>query len=112
MRRRLYLRLYFAFLGVLLAIGLVSAGIHLATERSRFPWVRAGPRLANHLARQLPPPGDAVALAAAVETLHEELGVDVSVFSADGAIIASSGAPILLNDPSVLARARSAPGWL
>src|ERR1700682_2624297 len=107
MRRRLYLRLYFAFLGVLLAIGLVSAGIHRAPERGRFPWVRAGPRLASHLARQLPPPGDAVALATAVETLHEELGVDVSVFSASGAVIASGGAPILLKEPDVLARARS-----
>jgi signal transduction histidine kinase len=112
-RRRLYLRLYFAFLGVLLAIGLISAGIHLATERGRrFPWVRAGPRLANHLARQLPPPGDPVVLAAAVQTLHEELGVDVSVFAADGAVIASAGSPILLKDPGMLARARSAPGWL
>jgi signal transduction histidine kinase len=74
--------------------------------------VRAGPRLASHLARQLPPPVDALALAAAVQTLHEDLGVDVTVFSPDGAIIASSGAPILLNDPGVLARARSAPGWL
>ena len=44
MRRRLYLRLYFAFLGVLLAIGVVAGGIHVVTGRM-FPWVRAGPRL-------------------------------------------------------------------
>ena len=43
MQRRLYLRIYFAFLGVLVAMGLVSVGINLAAGRLSFI-----PRPARH----------------------------------------------------------------
>ena len=112
MRRRLYLRLYFAFLGVLLAIGVVAAGIHVITGRIFFSWIHAGPRMANHIARSLPQVDDREALARAVDQLHDELGVDVTIIEPDGTPLASAGAPIPLPDPLSLARARHTAGWL
>ena len=55
MVRRLYLRLYFAFLGVLVAIITVTAAINYFVGRPLFGFLHAGPRMANHLARMLPP---------------------------------------------------------
>ena len=112
MRRRLYLKLYFAFLGVLLAICLVAAGIHVVTGRIFYSWIHAGPRMANHIARALPPVEDREGLAHAVDQLHDDLGVDVSVVAPDGAPLASAGAAIPLPDPLSLARARHTAGWL
>src|SRR5947207_889029 len=53
--RRLYLRLYFAFLGVLVAVVTVTAGLNYFVGRPLFGLLHAGPRMANHLARMLPP---------------------------------------------------------
>ncbi|HZX93649.1 MAG TPA: HAMP domain-containing sensor histidine kinase [Myxococcales bacterium] len=104
--QRLYLRLYFAFLGVLLAIVLVIGGIVWMTGRPFFARGRGGPRLAVHIARMLPPPGDPLALARAMEEIHEELGIDVMLVGPAGEMFAGTGNPIELPDPGVLQRLR------
>ena len=110
MRRRLYLRIYFAFLGVLLAMGLVAAGINLATGRLSF-WTRGGPRFISHLARLLPPVDDARALQRAVDELHDELTVDVTVLDAGGRLVAAAGAGIAPPDLRDLPPPGQ-PGWV
>ncbi len=81
MTRKLYLRLYFAFLGVLLAVVAVVAGINILTGRG-VAMFRGGPRMGGHLARMVDmrrEPLDRV-----VEDLHDELGVDITIFGPDG----------------------------
>jgi signal transduction histidine kinase len=109
--RRLYLRLYFAFLGVLLAVIAVVGVINLLTGRS-FGLVRSGPRLAVHLTRMLPAADHSEVLNRAVDELHDELGVDIVVLGPDGELLAEAGAPIPPPDAATLARARQGPAWL
>ena len=99
-------RLYFAFLGVLLAIFAVSAGINFFTGRG--PLGHAGPFLAGHVARVL---DSAENLPAAVDEAHGALGCDVAVVDARGQTVASAGAPI---DPPDMRRLREMqhPQWL
>ena len=84
MGRRLYLRLYLAFLGVLLGIVVVSAVVTTVLGRGFIPTLRRGPRIAAHLARTLPVSGDPAALMKAVEQAGDELGLDVAVVDHDG----------------------------
>ena len=99
-------RLYFAFLGVLLAIVAVTVGINFFFGRG--PLGHPGPFLAGHVARVLDHAED---LDRAVDEAHDALGVDLAVVDRDGAIVASAGAPIDL--PS-LERLRSlhGPEWV
>ncbi len=110
--RRLYLRLYFAFLGVLLAVVLVVSGIAWLTGRPFLARGRGGPRLAVHIARMLPPPGDPIALARALEEIHDELGIDVMVISPRNEMFAAAGNPIELPDASTLQEMQRGPGWI
>jgi len=91
--RPLYLKLYLAFLGVLLAIGLISALTTALLARS-FPLVRAGPRVALHLSRSLPSPDSGERLQREVTRASEELGLDVAVVSLEGKELAHAGAHI------------------
>src|SRR5207253_3916909 len=110
--RRLYLRLYFAFLGVLLAVLAVSIGATVIFGRGPFHFFRQAPRFAEHLARALPPLDDQAALKRAVEHFHDELGVDVAVIDATGTVLAAGGSPIAIPDEDQLDRARHGPAWL
>ena len=113
MTRKLYLRLYLAFLGVLLAVGLTVTAINLLVGRPFFLFFRGGPRMASHLARMLPPPGaPPESLERMLEHVHEDLNVDVLVVGPAGEPLASVGAPIPQPDPDSLQRARSAAVWL
>ena len=104
--RRLYLRLYLAFLGVLLAVGLVFAAIGFLTGRPFVALHRGGPKFAAHLGRMLPPPADPVGLQRAVALINEELGMDATVLGPGGEVISTAGNPIALPDADVLERAR------
>ncbi len=110
--RRLYLRLYVAFLGVLLAIMLVIVGIGWLTGRPFLAHGRGGPRFAVHIARMLPPLGDAVAMARAIDDIHEELGVDVMVVGPAGEIFASAGTPIDVPDLAAMRQLRAGADWI
>jgi two-component system OmpR family sensor kinase len=107
MRRRLYLRIYFAFLGVLVTMGLVSAGINLATGHLGF-WARGGPHFASHVARLLPAVDDP-GLERAVDELHDELAIDLTVLDRDGRPAASAGVAIPPPDPR---EGPPGPGWV
>ena len=109
MTRRLYLRLYFSFLGVLLAVMAVTAGINILTGRG-FALMRGGPRMAGHLARMLETRGEPVERV--IDEIHEELAVDVALFGPDGELIASAGAPFPPIEHAALEHARRVPGWL
>jgi signal transduction histidine kinase len=110
--RRLYLRLYVAFLGVLLAIMLVIVGIGWLTGRPFLAHGRGGPRFAVHIARMLPPLGDTVAMARAIDDIHDELGVDVMVLGPGGEIFASAGTPIDPPDPLAMQQLRGGADWI
>ncbi|HEX9603283.1 MAG TPA: HAMP domain-containing sensor histidine kinase [Myxococcales bacterium] len=110
--RRLYLRLYLAFLGVLLAVLAVSIGITVLFGRGPIHFLRQAPRFAEHLARALPPLDDQAALTRALEQFHEELGIDALVVDLRGQPLASAGTAIPVPDPQVLAAAQRGPSWM
>ena len=111
-QRRLYLRLYFSFLGVLLAVMIVSGAISLLIGRGGFNFWRQGPHVAAHLARVLPSGDDLPELKRSLVTMHEELGFDIAVFGLDGALVAGAGQPIPPPPLPALQRAHREPGWL
>jgi signal transduction histidine kinase len=111
MTRKLYLRLYFAFLGVLLAVVAVVAGINILTGRS-FQMMRGGPRMAGHLARMVDlrrEPLDRV-----IDELHEALDVDIAVFGPQGEVLAAAGSPVSLPPPGSpgFEHGHREPGWM
>ena len=110
--RRLYLRLYLAFLGVLVAVLGVSLGITMLFGRGPIHFFRQAPRFAQHLARALPPPDDDTALRSALEQIHDELGIDALVVDLNGQPLASAGAPIPVPDAQVLAAGQRGPSWM
>ncbi|HMC33568.1 MAG TPA: HAMP domain-containing sensor histidine kinase [Myxococcales bacterium] len=110
--RRLYLRLYLAFLGVLLAVVVVVGAIGFLTGRPFFALHRGSPKFMAHLGRMLPPPSDPAALARAVADINEELGMDVAVLGPGGEVIAAAGNPVPAPDPDALELARRGPLWV
>ena len=110
MSRKLYLKLYLAFLGVLIAIVLVAGSIASLLAKS-FPMVRAGPRVAHHLSRSLPTPDDLPRLQQDVTEASDELGLDVTVIDLDGKELAHAGQPIESPPKDQLPRLRAAPAW-
>jgi len=109
--RRLYLRLYLAFLGVMVAVFALSLGASFLLGRGGLGIFRQGPRFAEHLARLLPPAHDTEGMARSVQQMHDDLGVDVSIVDLAGNVLASSGAPISF-DPSAFGEPpRNAP-WI
>ena len=109
MTRKLYLRLYAAFLGVLLAVMAVTAGINILTGRG-FAMLRGGPRLAHHLARMLDVRQEPVQRI--VEEMHEELSMDVALFGPGGELLAAAGAPLPPPGPGAMDGGHHGPGWL
>ena len=109
MNRKLYLRLYVAFLGVLLAVMAVTAGINILTGRG-FALLRGGPRLANHLARMLEVRSEPVQRI--VDDMHEELSMDIALFGPHGELLAAAGAPLPPPEPGALEGRRRGPDWM
>jgi len=108
--RRLYLRLYLAFLGVLLAVVLVVGAIGYLTGRPFLAAGRGGPRFAWHLGRMLP--SDPAGLARTIADVNEEMGMDVLVLGSDGEVLAAAGNPIPAPDAAALDRLRRGPDWI
>jgi signal transduction histidine kinase len=76
------------------AVFALSIGASLLLGRGPLGIFRQGPRVAEHLARLLPPLEDPAALGRQVQQMHDELGVDVTVMDVAGDVLASSGPPI------------------
>src|SRR3954464_6259391 len=95
--RRLHLRLYLAFLGVMVAVFALSLGASFLFGRGGLGLFRQGPRFAEHLARLLPPAADADGTIRTVQQIHDEVGVDVSIVDRNGNLIASAGGPLPLD---------------
>src|SRR6266404_2828206 len=110
--RRLYVRLYLAFLGVLLAVGAVVLAIGFLTGRPFFHESRGGPRFAERLGRMLPPPSEPDALQRSADDIHDELGIDSVVIGPDGAVLASAGNPVPIPDEATLARIPFGATWI
>ncbi|HYZ89528.1 MAG TPA: hypothetical protein VE620_09555, partial [Myxococcales bacterium] len=110
--RRLYLRLYLAFLGVLVAVLAISLGVTVVFGRGPIPFFRQAPRFGEHLARALPPLDDPASLNHAIEQFHEELGVDVLIVDLDGTPVASAGAAIPSPPQHALTAAQRGPSWM
>ncbi|MFL5249740.1 MAG: ATP-binding protein [Myxococcales bacterium] len=108
--RRLYLRLYLAFLGVLLAVFALTLGASFLLGRGGLGYFRQGPRFAEHLTRSLPAENEKEGTARAVLQIHDELGVDVSVVDLDGNFIATAGRPIVV-DPESFGQPRRNTSW-
>src|SRR3954465_3998582 len=109
--RRLYLRLYLAFLGVMVAVFALSLGASFLFGRGGLGIFRQGPRFAEHLARLLPPAHDTEGLARTVQQMHDELGVDVSIVDLDGNELSTSGAPIS-TDPAAFGPPHRNASWI
>jgi signal transduction histidine kinase len=110
--RRLYLKLYLAFLGVLVAVALVSVGISFAMGKGAFEAWSRGPRIASHVARSLPPVTELAELQSATEQANDELGLDLAVLETDRGVVASAGAPIPLPGELALMRAHHFAIWV
>src|SRR3954468_18635592 len=108
--RRLYLRLYLAFLGVLLAVFALTLGASFLLGRGGLGYFRQGPRFAEHLTRTLPAENEKEGTARAVLQIHDELGVDISVVDLDGNFIATAGRPIVV-DPESFGQPRRNTSW-
>src|SRR2546430_1736956 len=109
--RRLYLRLYLAFLGVMVAVFALSLGASFLLGRGGLGIFRQGPRFAEHLARLLPPAHDTEGMTRTVQQIHDELGVDVSIVDLEGNVLASAGGPIPL-DPTAFGQPRRNTSWI
>ncbi|MBS2021414.1 MAG: HAMP domain-containing protein [Deltaproteobacteria bacterium] len=93
---KVYVRLYLAFLGVLVAIGLVSTGVAALLSHTMGPNFRGSPRVASHIARSLPSIDEPQALQQALEQVQEELGIDVAVLTPEGQLLHEAGTHIQL----------------
>src|SRR5712691_10701521 len=94
----------------MLAVFVLSIGVSVLLGRGGLGIFRQGPRFAEHLARSLPRPGDEGGLVRAVQQMHDELGIDVTVVDLAGNKLASSGSPIPV-DPGAVAQAHQNAGW-
>jgi two-component system OmpR family sensor kinase len=110
--RRLYLRLYLAFLGVLVAVLAISLVVTVVFGRGPLPFFRQAPRFGEHLARALPPLDDRAAVDHAIEQFHEELGVDVLIVDLHGVPISAAGASIPRPPDASLEAAQHGPSWM
>src|SRR3954464_13188790 len=95
--RRLYLRLYLAFLGVMVAEFALSLGASFLLGRGGLRLFLRGARFAEHPARLLPPAADVEGTIRTVQQIHDEVGVDVSIVDRNGNLIASAGGPLPLD---------------
>ncbi len=110
--RRLSVRLYLAFLGVLLAVAVASAALTWLTGRSAIRSTRFhGPDVVYHLARELPFE-DKQALRRTLERMHEDLDLDIAVFDNRGRLQGSSGADIPRPSSSAMLWLQFRSGWL
>ena len=110
--RRLYVKLYLAFLGVLLAISAASFLVLFLTSRPRpAPRPPYGMRLFFHLSRTLSGSNDG-ALRESLQGIHDDL--DLEVVALDGRLQprAAVGPGFPLPPPDLLERARKAPAWM
>jgi two-component system, OmpR family, sensor kinase len=89
--RRLSVRLYLAFLGVLVVVAVASAILTWLAGRTA---IRAtpfhGPDIVYHLSRDLPF-NDTSQLREALERMHRDLDLDIAVFDNRGRLLGSSG---------------------
>lgn len=110
--RRLSLRLYLAFLAVLLAVAVASAALTWLTGRTVIRSTRFhGPEVVVHLARELPFE-DKAAMRRTLDRMHEDLDLDVAVFDLRGRLQGSSGAEIARPPNSVMLYLQLRPAWL
>jgi len=106
---RLHSRIYIHVLCVLLVVGVVAATIFAVGARDAFRRLMAE-RMTRHIAALAAERlDDPAALAARLDEIHEQLGIDVTVRDGKGRLVASAGAPLPAVD-AVEALARSAGG--
>lgn len=110
--RRLSLRLYLAFLGILLAVAIASAALTWLTGRTAMRSTRFhGPDVVYHLAKELPFENKQD-LRRALERMHDDLDLDVAVFDLRGRLQGSSGADIPRPNPGTFLILQLHPAWL
>jgi signal transduction histidine kinase len=110
--RQLYLKLYLAFLGLLVAVAAVSLGISMIVGHGAFEIWSRGPRVANHVARALPPFNDQVEAQHALDQANDELGLDLALVTDSGEVIAAAGTPFPDPREMSLGRANHFATWL
>jgi two-component system, OmpR family, sensor kinase len=115
---RLYSRIYFHFLGVLVVVGLAASLVFAFGQRGALQR-HVGERLARHVGSLVAEHrDDSAALGQRLAQLHADLEVDVTVRNLDGRVVAAAGAPLReltgpewaeLRAGAVITRAR--PDW-
>ncbi|MDB5407997.1 MAG: integral rane sensor signal transduction histidine kinase [Rhodospirillales bacterium] len=94
-RRRLFWKVYLTLLASLVSVAVLMGALWwLMGEGPRERWVAMHVRVNDAIALERDGPGSAIAEATA--RLGAELGADISVYGADGALIAARGPPIAL----------------
>src|SRR5262249_3643477 len=110
--RRLSVRLYLAFLGVLVAVAFGSAGGSWLAGRSAIPGTRVhGPEVVYRLSGDLPF-NDAAQLREALERMHRDLDLDIAVFDTRGRLVGSSGTEISPPGPATFMLLQFRATWL
>jgi signal transduction histidine kinase len=94
-RRRLFWKVYLTLLASLVAVAMLMGMLWwLIGESPRDRWLSLHVRLNDTIGLARDRPGGAIAGATA--RLGDELGADISVYGADGALLAARGPPIAL----------------
>jgi signal transduction histidine kinase len=110
--RRLSVRLYLAFLGVLVAVAAASAALTWLAGKTAIRATRFhGPEVIYHLSRNLPF-NDNAQLRDALERMHRDLDLDIAVFDTRGHLLGSSGAEISPPNSAMLFVLQLRPTWL
>ncbi|GAC1597048.1 MAG: HAMP domain-containing sensor histidine kinase [Myxococcales bacterium] len=110
--RPLYLKLYLAFLGLLIAVAAVALGISQLLGRGTLEVWSRGPRVASHVARSLPAFQDRAGAQHALDQANDDLGLDLALVDAQGQVLAAAGAPFPDPREMSLGRATHFPTWL
>jgi signal transduction histidine kinase len=109
----LYLRLYLAFVGVLLVVAAASTAVTWWASRAALRAARwNGPALIQHLSYVVTQIPDASTLQQALEKFHENLDVDVALYDVGGRRFARIGEPIAQPDESIFPLLKRKEVWL
>ena len=94
-RSRLYLQVYLAFLGIvaMFAIATAATFVLLHDDAKDVARVRAAERVVSELLPSVDAP--VAELKATLRSWHEDLGLDLTVRDAAGALVASAGTPLV-----------------
>lgn len=105
--KRLYTRIYFHFVGVLVVVGLLTSAVFSLGQRGAF-WREVTQRMSRHLSSVLGEGfADPALQRSMVQHMHEDFELDLTVHDPQGRILVTAGDPLPALLPSELSRLRA-----